>query len=61
MLEVIIHDPTDPPEKPCTREWVEDDELESYRAQMKEHGCTVEVVGTVSWQTQLAAMENPPL
>ncbi len=42
-------------------EWIPDHELESTLAEIRAHGLRVRVIGEVSWQRQLAQMENPEL
>lgn len=59
MIEIRYHVPSDLGDRPSQSEWVEDDEVEAYVAQLEANGATVEVLGEVSWQRQLAAAENP--
>jgi hypothetical protein len=59
-IEIEIED-LENPSRPCWRDWVPEDELTEVCASIKAHGFKFAVCGPVSWQRQLAAMENPPL
>lgn len=45
----------------CWADTVPESELEAVKAEALANDCTVRVLGRVSWQAQLAAMENPEL
>ena len=47
--------------QPPTFEWVTEAELETTLDEISRAGLGAEVIGEVSWQRQLANMENPPL
>ncbi len=42
-------------------DWVPEAEVDNQIAQAKAAGVTATIIGKVSWQRQLAQMENPPL
>ena len=41
------------------RDWIPEADMGEVKKDCDEHGITVRVEGDVSWQQQLAAMENP--
>ena len=47
--------------QPPTFEWVPENELAETLEQISLAGLGSEIIGEVSWQRQLAHMENPPL
>ena len=47
--------------QPPTFEFVPEAELENTLTEISRAGLGAEVIGEVSWQRQLAIMENPPL
>ncbi len=42
-------------------DWIPEDQLETVKRECAEHGVTMRIRGEVSWQQQLAAMENPEI
>ena len=48
-------------DQPPTYEFIPEPELESTLTEISRAGLGAEVIGEVSWQRQLANMENPPL
>lgn len=43
------------------RDWVPERSVDMLMDEVKHHGITFRVIGEVSWQRQLARMENPTL
>lgn len=60
IIELEISNPKEP-SRPYWHEWIPDHEVESTKLQIIAAGLTVRENGPVSWQRQLAAMENPGL
>lgn len=59
MIEIeIIFDDDD---RPTQRDWIPEADLQPTLLEIAEAGLRAVVIGPVSWQRQLAAMENPPL
>lgn len=54
-VEIIYND------QPPTFEWIPETELEEALTEISLAGLGAKIRGEVSWQRQLAAMENPPL
>lgn len=59
MIELEIHDPANP-SRPSWSDWIEEEDLDDCRRRIKEAGLAFSVTGPVSWQRQLARMENNP-
>jgi len=57
-IEIEIDYPN--PDRPPDRDWIPEDELAATVAEIKAAGLTVRILGSVSWQRQLARMENNP-
>lgn len=56
-IEILCYDNAQPA-RPPIEDWIPENELEATLAKGEEYGFRVEVIGEVSWQRQLAHMEN---
>ena len=60
MIEIEITWPSEYGDRPSDRDWIPEDQLATTLAEIKTAGGTARTLGPVSWQRQLARMENNP-